>query len=218
MGYLDSVYGSISAFAGDLLPGQEDEIAVVVKRFPDIFARAVAAWARFKAGVSAGLFTTTERNQIVGWFEKFPDLWATVRPNFVMTRTPEGTFLPLGERGFAEKVDKWVARLPQETEESGLGIAPIIVAGVVVAGALGVAGGLWAVAYIKKQANITKMIDEAVAGRLPAEVLDSALRAEAAFLSPVAGLAGVVKWLALGVVAYLVIPVVAGAVRGKKTK
>jgi hypothetical protein len=218
VGYIGSIYRTVAGAIGKILPDQEKEIAVLVKQFPDVFYRAVADWSRFKVGVKAGLFTAEERDQVVSWFEKFPDLWATVRPNFVMTRTSEGTFLPLGQPGFAEKVDKWVSVLPQETEEPGLGIAPIIVAGVIVAGALGIAGGLWAVAYIKKQANITRLIDETVTGRLPVAVLDSALQAETALLSPIAGLAGVVKWLALGVVAYLVVPVIAGAVRGKKKK
>jgi len=218
MGYIASIYETVTGALGKILPSQEKEIAALVKQFPDIFYRAVADWSRFKVGVKAGLFTAEERSEVVTWFEKFPELWATVRPNFVMTRTPEGTFLPLGEPGFAEKVDKWVSVLPSETKEPGLGIAPIIVAGVIVAGALGIAGGLWAIAYIKKQGNITRLIDETVAGRLPVEVLDAALKAETALLSPIAGLAGVVKWLALGVVAYLVIPVVAGAVSGKKTK
>ena len=217
MGYIESLYETMAGAVGGILPSQEREIAALVKEFPDVFYRAVADWSRFKVGVKAGLFTAEERSEVVTWFEKFPELWATIRPNFVMTRTPEGTCLPLGEPGFAEKVDKWVAVLPSETKAPGLGIAPIIIAGVIVAGALGVAGGLWAVAYIKKQKNITKLIDETVAGRLPVEVLDTALRAETALLSPIAGLAGVAKWLALGVVGYLVVPVIARMVRGKTT-
>lgn len=217
MGFIDSVSQTVTGlFTGTPSADQQREIAQTVVNFPATFERAVADWAKFKAGVKAGLFTQAQRAEILAWFRDFPKLWETIRPNFVITRTPQGSYLPLTRPEFANKVDIFVARLKGDAVDPGLGIAPIIIAGVIIAGALGLAGAFWAVAYMQRQANISKMVDEVTAGRLPVGVLETALEQEAAFMTPIGELGGVVKWLALALAAYYLVPVIGEALRGKK--
>lgn len=218
MSFIDTVSQTVTGlFTGTPSADQQREIAETVVNFPATFDRAVADWAKFKAGVKAGLFTQAQRAEILEWFRDFPKLWETIRPNFVITRTPQGAYLPLTKPEFANKVDLFVARLKGESVDPGLGIAPIIIAGVIIAGALGLAGAFWAVAYMQRQANISKMVDEVTAGRLPVGVLQTAIEQEAAFMTPIGELGNVVKWLALGVAAYFIVPVVAEVLRGKKS-
>lgn len=210
-------------FAGTIAPlisgnptaSQQKEIAETVYNFPATFDKAVADWAKFKAGVRAGLFTSAQRSEILDWFKQFPQLWETIRPNFAGYRTAEGAYLGIGPAGFTQKVDSWVSTLNGELVNPGLAIAPVVIAGIIIAGALGLAGAFWAVAYIKKQANVSRMIDEVTAGRLSEKVLQTALEQESNFLSPIGEIGGVVKWLALGLAAYFILPVAADWVRGK---
>lgn len=210
-------------FAGTVLPlitgtptaSQQKEIAETVYNFPAIFDKAVADWSKFKAGVAAGLFTSAQRSEILDWFKEFPQLWETIRPNFAGYRSDQGAYLGIGPAGFTQKVDRWVASLRGEVTNPGLGLAPLIIAGVIIAGALGIAGAFWAVAYIKKQANVSKIIGEVTAGRLSESVLQTALQNEASILSPIGEIGGVVKWLALGLAAYFILPVAAEWIRGR---
>jgi hypothetical protein len=217
MSFIDTINTTISNFFGGTPTSeQQQQIAAAVVDFPKTFDRAVNDWAKFKAGVQAGLFTTAQRQEALEWFKEFPKLWETVRPNFIIQRTASGAYLPLGPAGFADKVDKWVARLQGSVAVPGLGIAPLIVAGVIIAGALGLAGAFWAVAYIQRQAVISKMIDEVTAGRLSESVLNTALQNEASFMSPIGEVGSVVKWLAVGLAAYFILPTLAESLRGKK--
>lgn len=214
--WIDFATGTIlPIISGNPTVSQQKEIAETVYNFPATFDKAVADWAKFKAGAKAGLFTSSQRSEILDWFKQFPQLWDTVRPNFAGYRTEAGAYLGIGPAGFKDKVDRWVATLQSESADRSLGIAPLIIAGVVIAGALGIAGAFWAVAYIKKQGNISRMIGEVTAGRLSESVLQTALQNEASILSPIGEIGGVVKWLALGLAAYFVLPVAAEWIRGR---
>lgn len=202
-------------FGGTPSADKQKQIAAMVVNFPATFDRAVKDWAKFKVGVKAGLFTQAQQQETIEWFREFPKLWETVRPNFVTQRTAAGAYLPMGPVGFADKVDKWVARLGGSVNTPGLGLAPIIIAGVIIAGALGLAGAFWAVAYIQRQSVISEMIEQVTAGKLSESVLNTALANEAGFMSPIGEIGGVIKWLALGLAAYLILPVLADSLRGK---
>lgn len=217
MGVWDNITENVgNFFGGTPSADQQKAIAAMVVDFPKTFDRAVKDWAKFKVGVNQGLFTQAQRQETLEWFREFPKLWETVRPNFVMQRTASGTYLPIGPVGFADKVDKWVARLQGSVNTPGLALAPLIIAGVIIAGALGLAGAFWAVAYIKRQSVISEMIDQVTAGKLSESVLNTALANEASFMSPIGEIGGVVKWLALGLAAYLILPVLADMLKGKR--
>jgi len=147
----------------------QKKVQSLVPDFPAIFDQAVIDFAKFKVGVEAGLFTTDQQNKIMAWFVEFPRLWEAIRPNFI--KTPDGL-------EWGGKVDDFIGRIRRSDlyRPSGLGLAPAVVAGVLIVG--GVAAGLWAVSYIQKQANLSKMIDQVTAGKIPASVLVEAIKAE----------------------------------------
>jgi hypothetical protein len=191
--------------------GQDDpeEIAEVVSRFPAIFSQAVTDWAKFKAG--RRYFSDDEAREVVEWFSEFPKLWDLVRPNFVYTRTESGTRLPLtGSLDFANKVDAWTNTLRTEVQVTGLGMPLLIIAGVIIAGLLGLGGVIWAIGYVRKQFNITALIDGVVAGKVPAAVLTTAIEKEAESMSPLAQVGNVLKWGAIAVAVAWLAPKVIG--------
>lgn len=148
---------------------EQEKVKKLVPDFPGIFDRAVADFAKFKVGVAADLFSQKQRADVMAWFVDFPQLWETIRPNFATVGT--GNL-------FADRVDAFVSRLQGSAlyRTATLGGVPIVVAGILLVG--GVAAGLWAVGYIKRQANISRMIDEVTTGALPAQVLVEAVKAE----------------------------------------
>jgi len=174
---------------------QEVELQAIIKAFPKMLERAVSDWAKFKLGVKAGLFTVSAKSDILSWFKEFPKLWETIRPNFNPGETPVMMLTP-GDRDLLLHADKFVSLLGGEIKKyNSLGIAPLIIAGIAVAGAFGIAGAIWSIGYFKKQSNISKMIDSAVAGKLPPDILKEAVHRENQ--SVFGGLFGSVKWIAL---------------------
>ncbi len=156
---------------------QKAELAALVASFPQIFHQATADWAKFKIGVAAGLFTYDQKQTIGDWFTKFPQLWQTIRPNWEYL--PTGT-VSTHRAAFKETVDAWITKLTGTGPIGGgrLGIAPLIIAGILIAGLFGIGGAIWAIGYVKKQANVTKLIDGVVAGKIPADVLKDAIDKE----------------------------------------
>lgn len=146
-----------------------EKVQRLVPDFPGIFDQALMDFGKFKAGLAAGLFNRERQNEIMGWFLEFPKLWESIRLNFI--KTDAG-------REFGGRVDDFCGRIRRVDLDriSSLGLAPVVIAGVVVVG--GVAAGLWAVSYIQRQANVSEMIDQVTAGALPPEVLIEAMRAE----------------------------------------
>jgi hypothetical protein len=159
-----------------LTESQKRDLTTLVDSFPLIFTQAQADWAKFKTGVDAGLFTYSQKQTIGAWFTDFPRLWQTIRPNW--------EYLPSGmvsthRAAFKETVDAWISKLAGSSPVAGgLGIAPLLIAGLLIAAAFGIGGAIWAVGYVKKQANITKLIDGVVAGKLPVDVLKDAIDKE----------------------------------------
>lgn len=161
-------------------------------RFPDVFEQAQVDWAKFKLGRVQGLFTASEAKEVLAWFRGFPRLWETVRPNWSENISPS-------QRRFAGRVDSFVAGV-KASEGSGLGLLPIVIAGVIVVG--GIAGALWAAGYIKKQYNVSRLIEGVTAGRISEKVLGEAVKEGPGLFGDVSGM---IKWLVIGGVGLIIV-------------
>lgn len=165
LGSIDSITAGL-AIPAVLSYWDKKKIESLIPDFPDIFDRAVVDFAKFKVGVKAGLFTTEQKNEILNWYSAFPQLWETIRPNFIKPPySPE----------YGGKVDDFVGRI-RAYDPSGLGLVPVVVGAALIVG--GIAAGLWAVSYIQKQSNLSEMIEQVTVGKLPAAVLVEAIKAE----------------------------------------
>ena len=153
------------------------EITELVRSFPAVFETAVSDWAKYQAVLLTGKLEPWKREQITAWFYEFPRFWATIRPNW--EQQPDGSPATIAQRRFAEKVNRWIIRLrgyPEMATAPGLGVATIIIAGILIAAAATAAGAVWAVGYVQEQRNISNMIDQVAKGALPASVLKEAVR------------------------------------------
>lgn len=187
----------------------ERDLQNVIANFSTILTQARTDWAKFKAGVVNGLFApnSSERRDVINWFTEFPKLWDAIRPNYEQ-KTGDGR-IDAELSNIRQNADAFVGKLRSDAEiANNLGIAPIIIAGILIAAAFGIAGAIWAVGYVKKQGNISRMIDNVVAGKLPAEVLDAAIKQENAGTGFLGSMTDLLKWAAIGTALVLVWPVV----------
>lgn len=192
LGFVDPSLTNV-AFDALLSIWDREKIKALVPKFPQVFEQAMIDFVKLKEGHKRNLFTPSQLSQAVEWFEKFPELWESIRPNFI--RTENG-------KEFGGRVDDFIGRLKQSSLLAhSLGIAPALVAGVLIVG--GAAAGLWAVGYIKKQSNVSKMIDGVTAGEIPSEVLVEAVKADQA-TGLFTGLTSAVGPLALFAAAFVV--------------
>jgi len=167
----------------ELLPSQELELQQLVAAFPATLDTAIADWAKFKAGADRKLFTRDEKKRILDWYSEFPKLWETIKPNFEVVPGSYG-MISTHKYETKQKAQAFVDKLTGEVadQQQQLGIAFIVIAGILIAAAFGVAGAAWAIGYMQKQKNISRMIDEVTAGNLPADVLKDAVEKENAGL------------------------------------
>lgn len=190
---------------------QEADIKNLLATFPDVLDQAITDYAKLKAGLSYSmknqtqLFTADQLNTITAWFVKFPDLWDTLAPNY------EGSIGDAAADQYRAsvkaKAEAFVKKLRGDTVlYPGLGVLPfIIIAGVIIAGLLGVGAAIWAVGYVQQQRNVSAMIDGVVAGKIPADVLDQAITE--AQTNPLGQLGDVLKYAAIGAALILAWPV-----------
>ena len=161
-------------------------------RFPDIFEQAQLDWAKFRIGRSLGLFTAEQTREVLNWFQGFPRLWEMLRPNWSEN-------ISESQRRFAAHVDLFVSDLGPAPGFSGLGLAPALIAGIAIVG--GVAAALWAGGYIKKQNNVSRIIEAVTTGHISEDVLREAVGSEPGLF---AGVSDMVKWLVVGSIGLLV--------------
>lgn len=135
-------------------------------------------------GRAQGLFTAEQAGQVLGWYRDFPRLWKSLRPNWSENPSP-------AQRRFAERVDVFVSDL-RAAQGYGLGLLPIVIAGVVIVG--GIAAALWAGGYVKKQFNISRLIEGVTAGRISESALQEALKEKPGLFGDVGGM---LKWLVI---------------------
>jgi hypothetical protein len=189
------------------------DVEKAVMDFPVTFERARADWAKFKAGYQAKLFTSAQIKSALDWYREFPKLWETVRPSFEDVMLEKTGSVNVN---FVPTVDAWVKSLGADPiVREGLGFAPVVIGAVLIAG--GIAAGLWAVGYIKRQSNISAMIDAVVAGKLPASVLQDAINKESEtdFFGDIGG---ILKWLAVGTVIFFAGPPLLKMLQSRQAK
>lgn len=199
----------------------EEDLKTAIAVFPITFERALSDWGKFKAGVSQGLFAGSSRSEVLEWYRDFPKLWETIRPNFVKTvRTPQGSMIDPTYVSLVGRVDRFVKQIGSDLAGSQLGVAPLIIAGIIIAGGLGIAAASWAISYLSKQANISKLIDEVTAGRISPDILSAAIESERSIVNPISDLTGSIKWVVAGALLFFAMPlierVVSGAVGSRK--
>ena len=195
----------LSAFLTD---SQNAAIRQLPVDFPAVLAQAKVDYYTFKAGVDAGLFSVTgDTTGIVEWFSNFPRYWQAIRPNY----ESQPDVLTDGDN-FAAMLGSDISINP------GLGIGPLVIAGILVAAIAGVAGVIWAVGYVKSQNNISSIIQQTVAGKLPPSVLAQVEQnAGSSSIGSIFGNVGtIVKWGAIGLAAWFVLPVLTGLFKGGK--
>lgn len=183
------------------------DIVAALTNFPQTLDRAIADWTKFKLGKQAGLFADdpASTEQIIAWFRDFPQFWQLLAPNYDQKT---GTAAIDAELGYVKrKANDFVARLTGDPVYiAGLGIAPLVIAGVIIAGILGLAGVTWAIGYVKKQYNISSIIDQTVAGKIPADILNKAIQEDAGSSSPFGDIADILKWGLIGFGIVLLLP------------
>lgn len=149
----------------------------LVAGFPAMFEQAVTDLAKYQAAKKHGTVPYETQREIEGWFYEFPRVWGAIQPNWQWA--DDGKPAAADKLRFAERVNRWVIRLRGESyQPSELGIAPLIIAGVLIAAAFGAAGLTWAIGHMQKQSNISKIIDGVARGILPAEALEEAVKVE----------------------------------------
>ena len=198
-------------------PTDQREMQLMIANFPATLDQAIADWAKFKVGIAAGLFTTDQYQSVIDWFTKWPDYWDTIKPNF--DPSIGGDMVSTHRLAVLDKANAFANRLRTAPEiQTNLGVIPlIIIAGIAIAAVLGVAGALWAVAYIRKQNNISQMIDGVVAGKIPAATLQAAIDKDNAS-SPFGDIASLLKWAVIGIGVIAAAPLVIDLLKGLRSK
>ena len=163
---------------------QENDTRELAFKFPDVLEKAVSDWAKFKTGRELGLFNASQIDTIVDWFAEFPKLWNGIRPHYVaMSSIYKGDRLVDQERPteLARVADNFSRKLGGAIKmtQNALGfVVTTVIAGIAILAAFGVVGVTWGVGYIKKQNNISSIIDQVTTGKIPAEVLKMAIDQE----------------------------------------
>jgi hypothetical protein len=200
----------------DLSPTDQRELQLMLQNFPASLDQAIADWAKFKVAIETdmNMFTLEQRRNILDWYRSWPKYWEALKPNY--DPSIGGDMVSTHRLNTLEKANAFAARLQTEPAINvGLGIAPLIIAGILIAGALGVAGAFWAIGYARKQANITAMIDGVVAGKIPADVLRDAIAKDT---NPIADITGLLKWGLLGVLGVIAAPHLIELFKATKTR
>lgn len=162
------------------------EYAGVVHDFKNTLHQAMVDWARFKAAEPFYLFNPDEQNYIRSWFHDLPNLWDAIKVNY----------LDDSDRDFYELADKWISQFRVGPGVSGLGLPVLLIAGVLIVAAIGgVAAAIWAVGYVKEQSNVTRLIDETVAGNISDDVLQAAVEKETAGANVFGDIKGILQTL-----------------------
>ncbi len=154
---------------------QVSEYENLIYNFPAVFDQAQSDLIKYQLAVDGGFISETNRVTVLEWFNEFPDLWDAIKDNWYKANPDLSQAIDYRNQAFYNRVDTWVNKIRETFAEYTLGIAPIIIGVFIIAGIFGIAGAIWAVAYVKEQNNISNIIDQAVAGNISEDVLMAAL-------------------------------------------
>jgi hypothetical protein len=184
--------------------------------FPAVLAQAKQDYQVLRAGLDNGVpIDQSTLTQITDWFRDFPRYWTTIRPNYVPDYT---TVVSAHQAALLDDADAFAAQLTGDhTVQTGLGIGPLIIAGILVAAVAGVAGVIWAIGYVKSQNNISQMITDTVAGKLPPDILKKAIDKSQEGSSWLTDIEGILKWGAIAIVGIMVLPRLLDLLPSRKT-
>ena len=196
-----------------------NDIRAVVRDFPRIYDKARRDWEVFRAADRLTAYSPDQRALILDWYEKFPRLWQGIRPNWMYDI---GADLPPGydfsEAATADQdkirllheVDAWTNYL--EANRSGLGLVPLVIAGVLLVAALAsTAGVLWAIGYVKEQNNVSEVINQVASGVLPPQAIAEIRKESASGVA--ASLGAATNLLIVGAILYFGYPYFKGLFR-----
>jgi len=197
---------------------QEKEIVNLVHNFEDTFYRARRDWAKYKAGMQYNLFPVNKQREILEWYAEFPKLWEMIRLNWEASDL--GPPSPANIE-FADEVNSWIKKLSSELNTGeGLGFVfsttALIIAGILAAG--GTVGVIWGISYLKKQNNLSKLIDATVSGQVPPDILEQAIKNEESggFFGGIKSAVGSITKLGVGgLVVYMLSPWLSKITSGK---
>jgi len=206
--------------SGLLSDAQQWAIRQLPNDFPAILYQAKKDYYTLKAGLAAGVVpASADTNTAIAWFADFPRLWEAIRPNFVYDPQYNNGLMSAHTEATRQSADDFVRELGADPViNQKLGIAPLLIVGILVAAVAGVAGCIWAIGYVKQQSNISSIIDNVAAGKLPSDVLTKALAQAGTSTGPLADLGSILKWGAIAVVAVMVLPSVMSMFRGANAK
>jgi hypothetical protein len=137
-------------------------------------------------------------------YAKFPKVWEVIEVNF---DTAAHAGLRSDVQAFVRALERfdWLPEVGGAIDSesmSGLGLAPLIVLGLVAAAAaLGIGGAIYGIGYIKEQNNQADLIREVVQGTIPADVLRADVEAENQTI--LGSIADIGKWAAIAGAVYL---------------
>ena len=206
--------------SGMISEAQQYAIRQLPNDFPAILYQAKKDYYTLKAGLAAGVVpASADTNTAIEWFADFPRLWEALRPNFVYDPQYNSGLMSAHTDATRQAADDFVGELGSDPViAQRLGIAPLLIVGILVAGVAGVAGIIWALGYVKQQNNISSIIDKVAAGKLPPDVLEKAIDQAGQNTGPLADLGSILKWGAIAVVAVMVLPSVMSMFRGANAK
>jgi len=173
--------------------------------FPAVLAQAKQDYQVLRAGLDAGVtINPSDLTTLTDWFRDFPRYWTTIRPNYVPDYT---TVVSAHQEALLNDADQFASVLGGDhTIQTGLGIGPLIIAGILVAAVAGVAGVIWAIGYVKAQNNISQIITDTVAGKLPPDILKKAIDKSQEGSSWLTDIEGILKWGAIAIIGIMVLP------------
>lgn len=212
--YTDNQLAAETALYQSLSDYQKGQINDLLTKFPAILDQAQSDYAKFSIGKAQGLFSAEQNVKITTWFTQFPKFWETIRDNYTQSTGDGRTDAYLS--GILHQADKFAADIKGD---QGLSVqlgSPLIIAGLIVAGVLGVAGIIWGVSYIQQQNNISNIIDGVVKGQIPPDVLQAAINKQKTGGDLLGTVESFGKYLLIGAGLYLAWPIIQGII-GKVT-
>lgn len=215
MSYCNQATGLRGPLSGDL---SDDEVADLLYKFPRLYQQALIDWAKFKLGLKAGAFDSTQVRTVVDYYKGFARYWEMIRPNYFAY--PDGRPKPDFSINYARGVDEWLRKFDSDVKTMGLGLAPLVIAGILIAASLASAATIaWAIGFTKQQGNVSALIDARTKGLLTEDEFKTAITSEeraGGLTNPLSEVFDILKWGGVLFGLYMFAPMIKDLVSGRK--